>query len=90
MQDYKLFIRAVWGGETVYDSQGGIVVQNAIEAQDYMNATYLANGYTIQEIHFTGDVAVQPEFAEKSPRAIRFAYHLVRNVDNSASRGKDK
>lgn len=79
MQDYKMLVRTVWGGATV-QREGTIHVQNAMEAQDYLNEQYLANGYKILSVDYLGEVIVNELEQSNSPKALRFAWHLVKDV----------
>lgn len=79
MQEYKMLVRTVWGGETIEHS-GQVHVQNAMEAQDYLSSVYLANGYKLLSVDFLGEVIVNEAEQSNSPRALRFAWHLVKDV----------
>lgn len=78
MQDYKMFVRAVYGGQTILDN-GAPVLQNALEAQDYLNEIYLANGYRVLSVDYLGEFVLEPE-NKASPSGPRFAWHLVKDV----------
>lgn len=78
-QDYKMVIRAVWGGDTVLNG-GELHVQNAAEAQDYLNEVYLGDGYRVLSVDYLGDVYVNELEQSNSPKAPRFAWHLVKDV----------
>lgn len=80
MQDYQLVVRAVWGGATILAGQT-IVVQNLSEALDYLREVYLSNGYTVQSVDFLGETLVNELEQSNSPKALRFAWHLVKDVN---------
>ena len=80
MQDYKMVMRSVYSGATMYLPGGELHVMNAAEAQDYLNSTYLENGYKIQEVHYAGEVLVNELEQSNSPRAMRFVWHLVKEL----------
>lgn len=75
-QNYVMFVRAMYGGNTVMQN-GTIYIQNAGEAQAYLNDTYLSQGYKILGVDYLGEVPVT-EGDPNSAKAIRFAYHLVK------------
>lgn len=79
MQDYKMLVRTVWGGATI-QRDGTIHVQNATEAQDYLNEFYLENGYKVLSVDYLGEVIVNELEQSNSPKALRFAWHLVKDV----------
>ena len=83
MQDYKMLVRAVWGAETRKQSDGSIHIQNAMEAQDYLNEVYLSNGYKVLSVDYLGEVFVNELEGSNSPRALRFAWHLVKDLESS-------
>lgn len=80
MQDYQLVVRAVWGGATILAGQT-IVAQNLSEALDYLREVYLSNGYTVQSVDFLGETLVNELEQSNSPKALRFAWHLVKDVN---------
>lgn len=75
-QHYVLFVRAVYGGNTVMQN-GAIHIQNAGEAQAYLNDTYLSQGYRILSVDYLGEVLIN-EGDPNSQKAMRFAYHLAK------------
>ncbi len=75
-QPYVMFVRAVYGGDTVMQN-GSIYIQNAGEAQAYLNDTYLSQGYRILSVDYLGEVPVV-EGDPNSQKAMRFAYHLTK------------
>lgn len=75
-----MFVRTVWAGDTVYEPGGALRAQNFAEAQEYLNDTYLSEGYTILSVDYLGEVLVNELEASNSPRALRFAWHLVKDV----------
>ena len=79
MQDYKLFVRTVWGGATV-NRDGAVFVQNFDEAISYLRDMYLAEGYKILSVDALGEVLVNELEASNSPKALRFAWHLVKET----------
>lgn len=79
MQDYKMLVRTVWGGET-QQRDGAIHVQNYAEAMDYLNEIYLADGYKVVSVDYLGEVIVNELEQSNSPKALRFAWHLVKDV----------
>ena len=79
MQDYKMVVRSVYGGQ----SNG--VAQSLEEAQEYINAVYLAAGYTILSVDYLGEIPVNELEQGNSPRALRFAWHLVKEVNAKAN-----
>ena len=84
MQDYQLFVRTIWGGATQYQNQGkDLYVQNSQETLDYLREFYLSNGYEIKEVHFLGDFNIDESQGANSPKALRFAWHLVKNVSEA-------
>lgn len=80
MQDYQLVVRSVWGGATVLAGQT-VVVQNLAEALDYLRDVYLSNGYKVQSVDFLGETLVNELEQSNSPKALRFAWHLVKDVN---------
>ncbi len=76
MQDYKLVLRTLSGGNTQLDGAGGVVAQNASEFMSYINEMYLANGYEIQSVQL---VRVINPVASEAPQ-YEFAYHLVKEL----------
>lgn len=88
MQDYKMVVRTVWGGQSVKGQDGSVVVQNFEEAQEYLNAVYLAAGYELHEVHFLGEIPVNELEQSNSPRGLRFAWHLVKDVKVRAAGDK--
>lgn len=90
-QDYKLFIRAVHGGATMYDQPGGNpILQNAAEAQDYLNEVYLSNGYEIIRVEYLGEFSLNPDDPKNSPSGPRFAWHLLKKSEAKAKKQDDK
>lgn len=79
MQDYKMVVRSVYGGQT------NDVAQNFEEAQEYINAVYLAAGYKLLSVDFLGEIAVNELEQSNSPRALRFAWHLVKELNTKAN-----
>lgn len=86
MQEYKMLVRAVWGGETQYLSGGVILIQNAMEAQDYLNEVYLQKGYRVLSVDYLGEFITDPDNPKTSPQGPRFAWHLVKDVETSSSK----
>ena len=81
MQDYKLYSRAVYAGPTIYTSptSNQIALQNLDEALEYLNAFYLADGYTVLSVNYLGEYITEPG----NPNAVRghqFAWHLVKEL----------
>lgn len=79
MQDYKMVVRSVWAGATVQNA-GEIVVQNYSEAIDYLNEIYLGAGYKVLSVDYLGELPVNELEQSNSPRALRFAWHMVKDV----------
>lgn len=79
MQDYKMVVRSVWDGATVMNG-AEIVAQNFSEAMDYLNEMYLEVGYMVLSVDFLGELPVNELEQSNSPRALRFAWHLVKDV----------
>lgn len=79
MQDYKMVVRAVYGG------QSNEVAQSLEDAQEYINAVYLAAGYKLLSVDFLGEIAVNELEQSNSPRALRFAWHLVKEINTKAN-----
>ena len=79
MQDYKMVVRSVWAGATVMNG-AEIVAQNFSEAMDYLNEMYLEVGYKMLSVDFLGELPVNELEQSNSPRAIRFAWHMVKDV----------
>ena len=79
MQDYKMVVRSVYGG------QSNEVAQSLDEAQEYINAVYLAAGYKVLSVDFLGEIAVNELEQSNSPRALRFAWHLVKEINVKAN-----
>ena len=79
MQDYKMVVRSVWAGSTVMNG-AEIVAQNFSEAMDYLNEMYLEVGYMVLSVDFLGELPVNELEQSNSPRALRFAWHLVKDV----------
>lgn len=89
-QDYKLFIRAVHGGATIYDQPGGaVILQNAAEAQDYLTEFYLNNGYKILSVDYLGEFLLNPDAPQNSPTGPRFAWHLVKDLETGKAKKQD-
>jgi hypothetical protein len=90
MQDYKLVLRNITAGHTVFNPQSGeIIAQNASEFMSYLNEMYIKQGYTIHTVNSLrtaiGDVNTG------LPTTYEFAYHLVKDVpEGKAPVGKDK
>lgn len=80
MQDYQLFMRAVWGGESVFNTPNDLRVQNLGQALDYLRENYLAHGYKVLTVDSLGGVDVSPELGVNSPKAQMFAWHLVKDL----------
>lgn len=80
MQDYKFVYRNLWTGQNVAVG-GQLYVQNATEFQDYLNETYLQAGYKVHTVSFLGEVPVNELEQANSPKAMRFVYHLVKDVN---------
>lgn len=79
-----MVVRSVYAGSTLV--VGGVpVVQNFEEAQEYINAVYLANGYSVLSVDYLGEVPVNELEQSNSPRAMRFAWHLVKQVNSRAN-----
>lgn len=78
-QEYKLVVRTVWGGATILES-GAPRVQNLDEFLEYVNAVYLAEGFKVLSVDSLGEVIINELEGTNSPRGLRFAYHLVRDV----------
>ncbi len=87
-QDYKLFIRAVYGGATLSEG-GAVVLQNAAEAQDHLNEFYLNNGYKILSVDYLGEFILNPDAPQSSPTGPRFAWHLVKDLDEAKAKKSD-
>ncbi len=79
MQDYKMVVRSVWAGATTMVA-GEIVIQNFNEAIDYLNEIYLGAGYKVLSVDFLGELPVNELEQSNSPRALRYAWHLVKDV----------
>lgn len=75
MQEYKLVIRNLSGGATLFDSQGQVVTQNFSEFASYLNDTYLEQGYEVLKVDL---VSKTPSGEGGSPVTYEFAYHLVK------------
>jgi len=88
MQDYQLFMRGIWGGETVFNDKErrDLRVQNYGEALSALREQYLAHGYTVQSVDYLGSVEVYPELTPNSPRAQLFAWHLVRDIEEKPAK----
>lgn len=80
MQDYKLVYRAIWNGASIY-VEGALHVQNAAEFVDELNANYLSNGYKVMEVNYLGELPVNELEQSNSPRALRYTYHLVKELE---------
>ena len=90
-QDYKLFIRAIHGGATIYDQPGGTaILENAGEAQDYLSEFYLSQGYEVLSVDYLGEFILNPDEPKLSPSGPRFAWHLVKKVESKAKKQDDK
>lgn len=68
MQDYKVVYRTLTAGATV---SGG--AQNVSEFQDYLNKTYLGQGYKILQVSLLRVLA-----DAQNPYMTEWAYHLVK------------
>ena len=79
MQDYKMVVRSVWAVATQMVA-GEITIQNFNEAIDYLNEIYLGAGYKLLSIDFLGELPVNELEQSNSPRALRYAWHLVKDV----------
>lgn len=80
MQDYKMVVRTVWGGATLKAHDGTMIAQNFEEAQEYVNAMFLEAGYTVLSVDYLGETPVNELEQSNSPRALRFAWHLVKDT----------
>lgn len=86
-QDYKLFMRAIHGGETILTGPGGSpIIQNFAEAQDYLNEFYLTQGYEVLSVDYLGEFVLNPDDPKSSPTGPRFAWHLVKRVESAKSK----
>lgn len=74
MQDYKLVIRSVVSGPTIFNDDGSIVAQNASEAMSYLNEQYLVQGYQV----FSVDLVRVIPAGGGLPLQYEFAYHLIK------------
>lgn len=76
MQDYKVVIRSLVSGATVFGQDGNMVAQNFSEFMSYLNEQYLGQGYTILKAEnlrvIAGDGSI--------PTMYEFAYHLIKDV----------
>jgi len=85
MQEYKIVKRSVTPGATFPDGSGN-VVQNITEFLDYINDTYLSQGYEIKHISedktYIESQGARQEFTS-------YTYHLIRNVPE-AKQAKSK
>lgn len=81
MQDYKLFSRAVYAGPTIYTSptSNQIALQNLDEALEYLNAYYLAEGYTVLSVSYVGEYITEPG-NPNAARGQQYTWHLVKDV----------
>lgn len=83
MQEYKLYVSTVWGGDTTYVNNEPHI-RNLREAEEYLKGIYLEKGYKILSVDFLGEVIVNELEASNSPKALRFAWHLVREANGKA------
>ncbi len=88
MQEYKLLVRSVWGGATII-RDGAIHIQSLDEAQGYVN-DLLSNGYSVLSVDYLGEVTVNELEQANSPKALRFAWHLVKDSDSKAKKSDVK
>jgi hypothetical protein len=70
MQDYKVVVRALTGGQTQFGQGGVMVSQNYSEFMSYLNEQYLGQGYVVHTI----------TLLSHSKDVDEFAYHLVKEV----------
>ena len=73
MQKYVLFVRTVHAGATIKNDFGEVLVENAGEAQSYLNSFYLSQGYEVKDVNSLGS---------QVPGQFTFAYHLVKETDD--------
>lgn len=79
-QDYKFVNRNLWAGANVMVGNE-LYVQNVLEFMDYLNETYLANGYKILSVDYLGEIPVNELEGTNSPRAMRYTYHLIKEIN---------
>lgn len=79
MQEYKMLVRTVHGGATTFQG-GNIHIQNFDEAQEYLNEAYLENGYKVLSVDYLGEIIVNELEGSNSLRALRFAWHMVKDI----------
>ena len=80
MQDYKLVIRAVTGGDTTAE------LQNVSEFHSWLNEMYLSQGYKVLSADFVEKFKGNEQGA---PAYYEFAYHLVKEVAENVESTKD-
>lgn len=80
MQDYKLIIRSLTAGQTIYDAppaQGGnLIYQNFTEFQDWLHVMYLSQGYKIDRAEFVA----KGNDSASGVNWYEFAYHVSKEV----------
>ncbi len=87
-QDYKMFMRAVYGGATILEN-GIPVLQNSGEALDFLTEFYLNNGYRVLSVDYLGEFVLNPDAPQSSPTGPRFAWHLVKDLDEAKAKKSD-
>ena len=84
MQDYKLVVRGVVPGASVFGASGNLVYQNFSEFQSQLNEQYLAQGYHIISVDTVRTIPATPN----TPVIYEFAYHLVKDIAEAPAKGK--
>lgn len=74
-QKYALVVRTVHAGASIRNAQGELVVENAEEAQNHLNSSYLSHGYEVKEVSFSS-------LGTQLPGQFTFAWHLVKEVED--------
>lgn len=83
MQEYKLVVRSLVNGKTSFAPDGSMVNQNFSEFTSYLNQNYLEQGYVVLSVDF---VSKTPANEQGSPVTYEFAYHLVKNQEESKAK----
>lgn len=79
MQDYKLVVRGLVGGASVFTPEGILALQNFSEFMSQLNEMYLSQGYKVLSVDTLRVLPADP--ATGASTIYEFAYHLVKDVE---------
>ena len=81
MQDYKLVVRGLIGGASVFSQDGNLSLQNFSEFMSQLNENYLSQGYKVLSVDTLR--VIPADLNTGSPTVYEFAYHLVKDVETA-------